>query len=155
MTPAVTTLKQASVPYQLHEYAHVAGTTDFGLEAVRGLGQDPDRIFKTLVVELTPMEMAVACIPVVTTLNLKRLAKACGAKKAALARPSKIPTVTGYILGAVSPIGQKLPLRTIVDASAALHSTIFVSGGRRGLEIEITYDALLGLSAGRLAKLSV
>jgi Cys-tRNA(Pro)/Cys-tRNA(Cys) deacylase len=99
--------------------------------------------------------MAVACIPVVTTLNLKRLAKACGAKKAALARPSKIPTVTGYILGAVSPIGQKLPLRTIVDASAALHSTIFVSGGRRGLEIEITYDALLGLSAGRLAKISV
>ncbi len=154
MTPAIITLKQALVPHHLHEYAHVAGTTDFGLEAVQGLGQDPGRIFKTLVVELAPKEVAVACIPVSTTLNLKRLARACGAKKAALVQPSKVQTLTGYILGAVSPIGQKQTLRTIIDASAVLHGTIFVSGGRRGLEIEIGCEALLDLCAGQLAKIT-
>lgn len=154
MTPAIDVLKQASASYRLHRYAHIARAADFGLEAVQALGQEADRIFKTLVVELTPKEVVVACVPVSATLNLKSLASACGAKKAMIAQPSKVPGITGYILGAVSPIGQKQSLQTLIDRSATLHTTIFISGGRRGLEIEITSDALLALCSGRLADLA-
>ena len=153
MTPAINALKQHSVPFILHEYAHVSGETDFGAEAAKALGQAPTRIFKTLILELIPQAMVVACLPVSSTLNLKALADTCGAKKAALAHPSKIPGLTGYILGGVSPMGQKRTLRTFIDASASNHNTIFVSGGRRGLEIEIAPDDLVRVCSGLYANL--
>ncbi|MCE9679669.1 Cys-tRNA(Pro) deacylase [Shewanella sp. AS1] len=136
MTPATIALDKAKIDYQLLEYQHETGNA-FGLEAAQKLNLAVELVFKTLVAELDTGKLVVAIIPVAQKLNMKQLAKAAGAKKAAMASPDKVQRSTGYVLGGVSPVGQKKPLATFIDASAAELKTIYVSGGRRGLDIAL------------------
>lgn len=151
MTPAINALKKAGIEFNVHEYAHDPDAESYGLEAAEKLGVEPGRVFKTLVVQLDDGRLAVGIVPVATSLNLKALAVALGVKRAELADPDRAERTTGYVAGGISPIGQKKPLRTVLDASAAGHVTIFVSAGRRGLEIELAPDDLLTLTDGELA----
>lgn len=112
------------------------------MEAVHKLGVDESRVFKTLVIELHDGSLATAVVPVARMLNLKSAARALGAKKAQMAEPGQVERVTGYVLGGVSPLGQKKRLKTVIDESALVHPTCLVSAGRRGLEIEIGADLL-------------
>ena len=137
MTPAINLLRKSKIPHSIHEYDHEASSESFGLEAAEKLGISPERVFKTLVVNLDKGQMAVGIVAVSSMLNMKRMAKACGAKKAAMASPAEVERATGYVLGGVSPLGQKKRLRTIVDSSANDFKTIFVSAGRRGMDIEL------------------
>lgn len=154
MTPAIVLLNQHAIDFALHEYEHQPDAKDYGLEAVTALNLSADQVFKTLVCELIPFELAVAVVPVSSRLNLKAFARAAGSKKASLADPKQVETATGYILGGISPLAQKKPLRSFLDDTAQNHSTIFISAGRRGLEIEIAPKALLALTRGQLAPIS-
>lgn len=137
MTPAVALLRSRGVTHQVHAYEHDPDTTSFGLEAAEKLGVEADRVFKTLVVKLDDGRLAVGIVPVSGQLNLKRMAQACGARKAAMADPDAVRRATGYVLGGVSPLGQKKRLETVIDASAAAWPTVYVSAGRRGLDVEL------------------
>jgi len=137
MTPAVNLLKNKRIPYTLHRYKHDAKHPSYGLEASEKLGLDPDRVFKTLVIQLDDRELAVALVPVNRTLNLKEAARAFHVKKVVMADAKQVQSTTGYILGGVSPLAQKKALRTLMDTSAFSFESIFVSGGRRGVEIEL------------------
>ncbi len=153
MTPAINAAKKAKISIVVREYAHDPACASYGLEAAEKLGVDPERVFKTLIADLGD-ELVVAVIPVETMLGLKHLAKAAGAKKAAMADKSLVERTTGYVLGGVSPLGQKKRLRTFIDASAGDHSTILVSGGRRGLDIEIDPQDLARMTGGSFAPLA-
>ena len=142
MTPAIDQLKKLGIAYSLHEYTHDAGAASYGLEAATKLGVDADIVFKTLVVETHANTLAVALLPVGHQLNLKRMAKAIGAKKVAMANPAAVSRSSGYVLGGVSPLGQKRPLPTVIDESALSHNSMYVSGGHRGLEIELAAQDL-------------
>jgi len=142
MTPALTTAKRLRIPYTLHEYHHDPAAPSYGLEAAEKLGADPARVFKTLVVRLDGGTLAVGVVPVAALLSLKQIARCAGAKKAEMADPAAVERSTGYVLGGVSPLGQKRRLATFIDLSAREHATIFVSAGRRGLEIELPPEAL-------------
>lgn len=137
MTPAINLLRKSRIDYTVHEYRHDASSESFGLEAAEKLGINPERVFKTLVVTLDRGQMAVGIVAVSSMLNLKRMAKACGAKKAAMASPLEVERATGYVLGGVSPLGQKKRLKTVIDASAGNFETVFVSAGKRGMDIEL------------------
>ena len=152
MTPAINTAKKAKIPFTVHEYDHDPDCASYGLEAAEKLGVDPARVFKTLVADLGG-ELVVAVIPVEAMLGLKSLARAAGAKKAAMADKGLVERATGYVLGGVSPLGQKKRLRTFIDASAQTLPTIHVSAGRRGLEIELAPGDLARLTGGRFAEL--
>lgn len=151
MTPAILLLNRHGITYVLHEYEHQASSKDYGLEAVAALNLNPNQVFKTLVCELTPIELAVAVVPVSSQLNLKAFAQAAGGKKARLADPKQVEVATGYVLGGISPLAQKKPLRTFIDRASDDHNTIYISAGRRGLEIEIAPKDLLVLTRGQLA----
>ena len=138
MTPAVDLLRARGIAHDLHEYGHDPAAPSYGLEAAEKLGVDPGRVFKTLLVRLDNRQLAVAVVPVSGQLNLKRMAKACSARKAAMADTGSVQCATGYVPGGVSPLGQKRLLRTVIDATAADHETVFVSGGRRGLDVELS-----------------
>jgi Cys-tRNA(Pro)/Cys-tRNA(Cys) deacylase len=155
MTPAITALEKASVAYKLHEYHHDPTTTNYGHEAAEKLSLEAAQVFKTLVIKLETDELAVAVIPVSLTLNLKSSAKSLGAKKAQMADPQSVERTTGYVLGGVSPIGQKKHLKTLIDESAAQFESIFVSGGRRGLEIEIDPADLCTITKGCYAPVGI
>jgi len=155
MTPAINLLKQKKVDYKIHQYEHDADVASYGMEAAQKLGLDTRCVFKTLVVQLESVELAVAIIPVAEKLSMKRCAKALQAKKAVMAERALVERTTGYVLGGVSPLGQKKRLRTLLDKSAREFSTIFVSAGRRGLEIELSPENLLLLSNGKLADLCI
>ncbi len=142
MTPAIIQLDKLSVPYQLHQYQHEANCKSFGLEAVEKLGVTEDYVYKTLVVDVDNTYLAVAIIPVAQSLNLKKMAKALGAKKVKMADANKVQNSTGYVLGGVSPLGQKKPLKTLLDSSATALKVFYISGGKRGLEIELTPESL-------------
>ncbi|OZY85967.1 aminoacyl-tRNA deacylase [Cellvibrio mixtus] len=137
MTPAIKSLEKAKANFKIHEYSHDPAAESYGLEASEKLGVDASRVFKTLVVMLDAKEFAVGVIPVADMLSMKNIAKAAGAKKAAMADKVAVERITGYVLGGVSPLGQKKVLRTFIDASAQQQETIFVSAGRRGLEVEV------------------
>lgn len=137
MTPAINLAKQRKLTYQLHEYTHDEGAASYGLEAAEKLAVAAIQIFKTLVIVTDLGTLAVAVVPVTTTLNLKKMAKALGCKKVQMAEPKQVERSTGYVLGGVSPLGQKKRLSTFIDSSAAEQITIYVSAGRRGLEIEL------------------
>ena len=137
MTPAVDLLRARGIAHTLHEYVHDPAAASFGLEAAEKLGVDPGRVFKTLVVRLDDRPFAVGVVPVSGHLNLKRMAKACAARKAAMAGADDVRRATGYVPGGVSPLGQKKRLLTVIDSSAKDFPTIFVSAGRRGLDIEL------------------
>lgn len=137
MTPAIDSLKKAGVVFQVHQYAHDAGAASWGEEAAEKLGVAATRVFKTLVVAGDSGALAVAIVPVSGQLDLKHLAKALGSKKVVMADPGQVARSTGYVLGGVSPLGQKRRLPTVIDASARGCQTLFVSAGRRGLEVEL------------------
>lgn len=154
MTPAINSAKQAGIIFQLHEYHHDAAAQSYGLEAAEKLGVSAEQIFKTLVVKLDGKQLAVGIVPVTSQLSLKQIAKVAGAKKATMAVPEEVERSTGYVLGGVSPLGQKKRLLTFIDASAQAFPTLYVSAGRRGLEIELSPNDLAALSQGRFATLS-
>ena len=136
-TPATVALVHAGIPFTPHAYAHEAGSTSFGLEAAGKLGVDAGRVFKTLLTDVDG-RLVVGVVPVTGQLDLKALAVAVGAKRAVMADPSLAERKTGYVVGGISPIGQKSRLTTVVDESALGFDTVFVSGGRRGFDIELT-----------------
>lgn len=140
-TPATVALEAAGIPFTPHTYVHRETATNFGEEAAEALGLDDGQVFKTLVVQ-ADQELVVAVVPVSGRLDLKALAAAVGAKKAQLADPALAQKKTGYVVGGISPIGQKTALRTVIDETAGLYDTVFVSGGRRGFDIELAPDAL-------------
>jgi Cys-tRNA(Pro)/Cys-tRNA(Cys) deacylase len=153
MTPAVKAAEQAGVPITLHEYAHDPATTAFGLEAAEALGLDPKSVFKTLLVALDAdhRRLAVAVVPVAGQLDLKAMAAACRVKRAEMADPAQAQRATGYLLGGISPIGQKKKLPTVVDQTASSFAKVYVSGGRRGLDIGIAPDDLVAICSATLA----
>ncbi len=153
MTPGIQLVEKAGVDYTIHEYTHDASADSYGLEAADKLGITENRVFKTLVVNLDKQTLAVAIIPVSSQLSMKLIAKAAGAKKAQMAEPQAVERATGYVLGGVSPLGQKKRLKTFVDVSASQQTTIYVSAGKRGLEIELAPDDLLQLVDGAYAEL--
>lgn len=138
MTPAIQSLKKAKVKFEIHSYEHDANAPSYGLEAAEKLNIEASRVFKTLLAESDKNELVVAVVPVIGSLDLKALAHAAGAKKMEMADPAKAQRATGYLVGGISPLGQKKRLRTFIDQSANNFATIHVSGGRRGLEIEIS-----------------
>ncbi len=138
MTPAINLLNKNKVQHQVHEYTHDSSSESYGLEAAEKMGVSEGRVFKTLVVSLESKELVVGIVPVCAMLNMKRIAKAAKAKKAVMADKLDVERSTGYVLGGVSPLGQKKRLRTVIDSSAQQHATIYVSAGRRGLEIELS-----------------
>ncbi|GAA1398430.1 Cys-tRNA(Pro) deacylase [Luteococcus peritonei] len=155
-TPATVALTRARVAFELHPYEHDPANQHFGEEAVAALGQDPHQVFKTLVVQLTGTRqpLAVAVVPVARQLDLKALAGVAGAKKAALAPQEVAERTTGYLVGGISPLGQKKALPTWLDASAEGFETIMVSGGRRGLQVELAPGDLLRVVDGRMAPIA-
>ncbi len=154
MTPAIKLAEKQNVKHKIHQYQHDANASSFGDEAVAMLGVDAAYVFKTLVVDIDEKSLVVAVIPVQQSLSLKLIAKAFGGKKAAMADKQKVQRTTGYVLGGVSPLGQKKRLPTFIDASAQSLVTMFVSAGKRGLEIELAPKDLLQLSHAQFANLT-
>ncbi|MEX0740372.1 MAG: Cys-tRNA(Pro) deacylase [Pseudohongiella sp.] len=154
MTPGINIAKKAGVSHRIHEYSHDAGAQSYGLEAAEKMGVMPQQVFKTLVVALETKALAVAVLPVSAMLNMKQIARAAGAKRASMAAAPDVQRSTGYVLGGVSPLGQKKALPTFIDESARRFDTIFVSAGRRGLEIELSPDDLAALTGASYAALS-
>ncbi len=142
MTPATNIAKKAKIAFQIHSYTHDPSNQSYGLEASEKLGLEPERVFKTLIVTVDTRELVVAIIPVSSMLSMKQIAKAAGGKKAEMAAGADVERSSGYILGGVSPLGQKKRLRTFIDSSAENFPTIYVSAGRRGLEIELSPEDL-------------
>jgi len=153
MTPAIETARAGRITYRVHEYAHDAAGGAYGMEAAQLLGVDPARVFKTLVVSLDARSLAVGLVPVSGMRGMKLMARAAGARKAAMAEAAEVERATGYVLGGVSPLGQKKRLRTFIDRTAQGFSTIYVSAGRRGLELEMAPQDLVRLTGGVFAPL--
>jgi len=153
-TPATVRLRELGIPVILHEYAHDAGTTAYGSEAVAALGADPDRVFKTLLAEVTGVGLVVGIVPVSASLDLKALAGVAGGKRAAMAEPALAERRTGYVRGGISPIGQRSRLPSFLDESAERWERVLVSGGRRGLELELAPADLIRATGARLAAIA-
>ena len=149
MTPAINLLKKNKCEFKILKYEHDPENTNYGLEAAQKLNLDEKRVFKTLLVELSPKELAVALIPVSNQLSLKNTASAFKAKKALMADKNEAQKVTGYLLGGISPLGQKKRLRTVLDLSSKDFETIYVSGGKRGLDIEVKPKDLINILNAR------
>ena len=154
MTPAINSAKRAGIKFHVHEYDHDPAAESYGAEAAAKLGVDSGRVFKTLVIALGNRDLAVAVLPVAAKLDLKRFAKAMGTKKALMADKGVAERTTGYVLGGVSPVGQKKKLRTVIDVSASRFDTMYVSAGRRGLEIELSPLGLCRLTDAEFGAVS-
>jgi len=152
-TPAVAALTAASAPHTLHSYDHDPAAPSYGEEAARALGVAPERVFKTLLAEVDGT-LTVGVVPVTGQLDLKALAAAVGGKRAVMADPAAAERSTGYVVGGISPLGQRRRLRTVVDASVRQSATVFVSAGRRGLEVELAPDILLALTGAATAPIA-
>ncbi|HUV21703.1 MAG TPA: Cys-tRNA(Pro) deacylase [Gammaproteobacteria bacterium] len=153
MTPGINVAKKSKIPHKVHEYIHDSSSESYGLEAAEKMGVPEAQVFKTLVVSLNTRELVVGVVPVSSILSMKLIARAAGAKKAEMALPAEVERSTGYVLGGVSPLGQRKKLKTIIDSSAQNHSTIYVSAGRRGLEIELAPVDLKDLVNGLFAEI--
>jgi Cys-tRNA(Pro)/Cys-tRNA(Cys) deacylase len=149
-TPATLALTRAGVAFTVHAYQHDPGAASYGLEAADALGVEPARVFKTLVAAVDG-RLTVAVVPVSGQLDLKALAAAVGGKRADLADPRAAERSTGYVLGGISPLGQRRALPTVVDATASDHPTVYVSAGRRGLDVELAPADLVRLTSAVLA----
>ena len=154
MTPAIDLVTKHKIVFSVHQYSHDPNAESYGNEAVIALNLEPLRVFKTLVVELNRKELVVGIVPVSGSLNLKAIASAANAKKAVMADKTKVQRTTGYVLGGVSPIGQRKQLTTVIDNSAHDFNTIFVSAGKRGLEIELNASDLAQLTNASFAAIS-
>jgi Cys-tRNA(Pro)/Cys-tRNA(Cys) deacylase len=153
-TPAVAALVRASIPHTLHPYEHdPASDLGYGLEAAAAIGVEPPRVFKTLCAEADGA-LAVAIVPVDAMLDLKSLAAVLGAKKATMADPGAAERATGYVVGGISPIGQRRRLRTVLDSSAMGFDVVYVSGGRRGLDIGLAPSDLVAVTGATTAPIA-
>ena len=152
-TPATVALTRAGVVFTLHEYAHDPRATSYGSEAAEALGLDPDRVFKTLLAEVDG-NLVVAVVPVGGWLDLKALARAFGGRKAAMADPKDAERSTGYVVGGIAPVGQKRRLPTVVDESAVAYDVVYVSAGRRGLDLGIAPADLVAVTGAVTADVS-
>lgn len=155
MTPAIKLAKKKKIPYEIHQYQHDSRAESYGLEAAEVLGQDPAKVFKTLLFSLNgeAKNLAVAIIPVDQKLNLKLAAKAAQAKKAEMADADIAQKITGYVVGGISPLGQKKALPTFIHISAEQKETMCVSAGKRGLEIELLPKDLAALTRAQFVEL--
>lgn len=154
MTPAIDIATANGIGYTVHEYQHDPGAKSYGEEAALKLGVAADQVFKTLVVETHAGELVVGVLPVSSQLNLKAIASAVSTKKVVLADKKKVQRVTGYMLGGVSPLGQKKHLTTVIDETAQCFDTIYISAGQRGLEIELNPGDLQRLTQAKYANIS-
>lgn len=153
MTPGINAAKKSQISYQVHEYLHDETVASYGDEAATKLEVATNRVFKTLVIRVDNKALVVAIIPVSAMLSMKLIAKACSGKKAVMALKEDVERSTGYVLGGVSPLGQKKRLNTFIDSSAKQFTTVFVSAGRRGLEIELSPQDLQKLTQAKLANI--
>jgi len=151
MTPALDLLKKHRAEHRVHSYEHDPKSASYGLEAAEKLGLDPQQVFKTLLASSEKGELLVAVVPVGGTLDLKALAHAAGVKKCEMADPAAAQRATGYLVGGISPLGQKKRLRTFIDESAQNFATMHVSAGRRGLEVELAAAVLAEHTQGKFA----
>lgn len=149
-TPATVALERAGVAFTSHAYDHDPAAGSYGLEAAELLGLDPASVLKTLVADVDG-RLVVAVVPVSTRLDLKALAAAVGGKRAAMADPAAAERSSGYVVGGISPLGQRTRLPTVVDASAAAWERVYVSGGKRGLDLGLAPDDLVALTSAVLA----
>jgi Cys-tRNA(Pro)/Cys-tRNA(Cys) deacylase len=149
-TPATAALTRAKVDFTVHTYEHDPAASSYGMEAATALGLDPERVLKTLLASVDG-RLVVGIVPVSGQLDLKAVAAAVGGKKAVMADPHDAERVTGYVVGGISPIGQKKALPTVLDSSAVEHDTVFVSGGRRGMDLELSPDDLVAVTRATLA----
>lgn len=149
-TPAMTALTKLGIEYTVRSYTHDRAETDFGGEAARELGMDPRQVFKTLLADVDGT-LAVAVVPVAGMLDLKALAAALGGKRAQMADPALAERKTGYVVGGISPLGQRTRLATVIDISAPGFQTVLVSGGRRGVDIELSAADLARATGGTFA----
>ncbi len=153
-TPATVALTEAGIPFTLHPYEHdPAGDLSYGLEAAQAIGADPDQVFKTLCAYVDG-RLSVGIVPVSGMLDLKRLAAALGGKKAEMAPPADAERSSGYVVGGISPIGQRKALPTALDETAELYDVIYVSGGRRGLDIGLAPADLVRLTGAAVAAIA-
>ncbi|QKF59722.1 Cys-tRNA(Pro) deacylase [Aliarcobacter lanthieri] len=153
MTPAINLLKKYKCDFKIHKYDHDPACTNFGDEAVQKLGLDAKQVYKTLLVELSPKELVVCVLPVSNQLSLKEVATIFDSKKAQMALKDEAQKVTGYLLGGISPLGQKKLLRTVLDETVRNFETIFISGGKRGLDIEVKPKDLEELLKAKVGKI--
>jgi Cys-tRNA(Pro)/Cys-tRNA(Cys) deacylase len=144
-TPATVALTRAGIAFEVRAYEHDPRAESYGLEAAEALGVEPARVFKTLLASLDG-ELVVGIVPVSGQLDLKALARALDGSKAVMADVAAAERATGYVAGGISPVGQKRPHRTVLDASALDHDTVLVSGGRRGLDIELAPQDLVAIT---------
>ena len=151
MTPAIALLEKQKIKFEILSYEHDVNNGHYGLEAVEKLNLNSEQVFKTLVLETHEGELIVAITPVSQQVNLKQLAKVAKTKKVALAAPQKVNVSTGYILGGVSPIGQKKRLKTYIHSSASEFEIIYVSAGKRGLELKLAIDDIAELTKATFA----
>ena len=152
-TPATVALTEAGVAYTTHTYEHDPAAASYGLEAAQVLGLPPEQVFKTLLADVHG-ELVVGIVPVGGKLDLKALAAAVGGKKAEMADPRAAERSTGYVVGGISPLGQRTALRTVLDETAILFDTVYVSGGRRGFDLGLSPDDLLSLTGGITADIA-
>jgi Cys-tRNA(Pro)/Cys-tRNA(Cys) deacylase len=155
MTPAIQAAKRAKISYSVHEYRHHPHAESYGKEAAEALRVHPGRVFKTLLICLhgANNEFGIGVVPVEKRLDLKTFAAACKSKKATMAEPKVAARITGYIIGGISPLGQRKRRETIIDASALEHETIYVSAGRRGLEMQLNPLDLQRLCNAKIANI--
>ena len=149
-TPATVALARAGVEHTVHTYEHDPAAASYGLEAAEAMGIDPGRVFKTLLASVDG-RLVVGVVPVSGQLDLKAVAAAAGGKKAVMAEPADAERATGYVVGGISPLGQKRAHPTVVDESALGQTTVFVSGGRRGMEIELSPADLVAQTKATVA----
>ena len=153
-TPAIHALLEAGVPHGVHPYEHdPASELSYGLEAAEALGVDPDQVFKTLCAHVDG-HLSVGIVPVTGTLDLKALAAALGGKRADMAPPAEAERVTGYVVGGISPLGQRKVLPAVLDETAELYDLVYVSGGRRGLDILLAPADLVRLTGAVVAPIA-
>lgn len=152
-TPATVALTRAGVPFSEHPYEHDAAAASYGLEAAEVLGLEPERVFKTLFT-VVDGRLVVGIVPVSGQLDLKALAAAVGGKRATMADPADAERATGYVVGGISPIGQRKPHRTVLDESALGYDTVYVSGGRRGLDLGLSPSDLVRVTDATVAAIA-
>ena len=152
-TPATVALKAAGISFTEHVYDHDPANRNYGEEAATVLGLDPEQVFKTLMVDVDG-RLTVAIVPVTGKLDLGALAAAVHGKRAVLADPVVAERKTGYLVGGISPIGQKSPLPTVLDETAELFDSVYVSGGKRGFDIELAPSDLIAITAATVAAIA-